>query len=225
MSDRGNEFMKEHGAKREFWDENLKFKYYKKTFREYWGSVYGLPHQPFPDAALTCEPKYQQWCVGISGYMPVDRGKNFKTFIRERLAEAEEQEIPPSLEDGVEIEVVVLNILKNALRSARNFDDPQESDELRPGEGIFTEAAEDSKCGREVYIKFEWLKARVLHEVSVGNTETKLTRAMVIAWLEAHGRHCSRNATVNRRRSAYVLPYSLVAEHQVFALKAFTPGM
>src|SRR6516225_3984886 len=88
MSDRGNEFMKEHGAKREFWDENLKFKYYKKTFREYWGSVYGLTHQPFPDAALTCEPKYQQWCVGISGYMPVDRGKNFKTFIRERLAEA-----------------------------------------------------------------------------------------------------------------------------------------
>jgi hypothetical protein len=214
-----NEFAKMHGAKKEFWDEDLKFKYQSKSLREYTASVYGLPYQGFPVTAFTSEAIYLQWCIQISGMMPAKRNRDFVTFIRDRLADAEEEEIPPNMEEGAEVGEVVLTILKNKVRNARNFDEPQETSELLSSEWIFLETAEDSKCGLEVYIKYQGLKARVLDQIAMGTTETKLTRKEVVAWLRAHGRYHNKEATVNRWRCAYVLPYELVEGFQVFALR------
>src|SRR5262249_31346576 len=105
------------------------------------------------------------------------------------------------------------------IQNARNFDQPQDEDELIPGEWLFVETAEDSQCGPEVYIKFEGLKACILDQVALGNTETKLTRKEVVRWLLDHGRHCGKDATVNRRRCAYTLPYSLVDSFEMFYLR------
>jgi hypothetical protein len=217
-ADRYNEFAQKHGAKKEVWDENLKFKYQNKSLREYRASIYDLPYQDFPVAAFTAEATYLQWCVQVAGMMPETRGKKFREFIRERLAEAEEEEIPPNMEEGAEVGVVILTILKNGIRNARNFDLEQQQDELRPGEWLFLETAEDSKCGLEVYIKYEGLKARILDQVAMGATETRLPRREVVRWLKANGRYYGRDATVNRRRCAYVLPHDLVEKFEVFSL-------
>jgi hypothetical protein len=149
----------------------------------------------------------------------------FHQFIQDRLAEAEEEEIPPNMEEGVEVGVVVLTILKSKIRNCRNFDVPLKedfSDELEPGEWVFIETAEDSKCGLEVFIKYEGLKACIQDQVAFGNTETKMARREVVAWLMAHGRHYGKDATINRRRCAYVLPFSLVEGFEVFALRQST---
>jgi hypothetical protein len=213
-----NELTKKHGAKKEFWDENLKFRYQKKSLSEFTASIFDLPYVEFPDAALTSEPKYLQWCSKMSrGVMPNVRGKKFIDYIRERLAEAEEEDIPPNMEEGIEAGVVILTLLKNAIRNCRDFDQPQDELELKPGEWLFIETAEDSRCGEEVYIKLEGLMAKVSGQVAMGNTETKLTRKDVSKWLLVHGRQCGRTATVNRRRSAYVLPLGIVEIHEVFA--------
>jgi hypothetical protein len=139
--------------------------------------------------------------------------------MQERLADAEEEEIPPNLEEGVEVGVVVLTILKNRLRNVRDFDFEQEKDELEPGEWLFVETVSDSRCGKEVFIKYKGLKACILHEVANGNTETKIARKEVVAWLKAHGRYYNGSATINRLRCAYVLPYDFVDTYQVFALR------
>src|SRR4051812_43447956 len=91
-----NEFAKQHGAKKEFWDENLKFKYQNKSLREYTASIYGLKYQRFPEGAFTSEAKYLQWCVQVSGMIPLKRGREFVQYMRERLIDAEEEEIPPN---------------------------------------------------------------------------------------------------------------------------------
>jgi hypothetical protein len=221
-ADRLNEFAKKHGAKKEIYDEDLKFKYQDKSMREYTASIYGLPYREFPATAFTSERIYLQWCVQVSGMMPNKRTTTFHQFIQDCLAEAEEEEIPPNLEEGVEVGVVVLTILKNKIRNCRNFDYPLKegfSDELGPGEWVFIETPEDSKCGQEVFIKYEGLKACILDQVSFGNTETKMARREVVAWLMAHGRHYGADASINRRRCAYVLPYSLVDGFEVFALR------
>jgi hypothetical protein len=216
-----NEYAKKHGAKKEFWDENLKFRYQNKSLREYSASIYGLPYQEFPVAAFTSEAIYLQWCVQVSGMMPESRGtKGFKPFMRERLADAEEQEILPNMEEGVEVGVVILTILKSASKHCRNFDFDQHNDELEPGEWLFLETTEDSKCGPELFIKYEGLKAKIIDQVAMGNTETKMQRKEVVKWLLAHGRHCGRDASVNRQRSAYVLPYDLVEKFEVFNLRS-----
>jgi hypothetical protein len=218
-ADRYNEFAKQHGAKKEVWDENLKFRYHNKSLREYFASIYCLRYQRFSVTALTSEPAYLQWCVLVSGMMPPKRGKDFLQFMRERLIEAEEEEIPPNTEEGAEVGVVVLTILKDGIRNCRDFDQPQENDELGPGEWIFVETAEESKCGAEVYIKYEGLKAKLLDAIALGATETKLTRKEVTDWLLAHGRYYNRNTSINRRRCAYVLPFSLVESFEVYALR------
>jgi hypothetical protein len=224
--DRYNEFAKKHGAKKEVWDEDLKFKYQNKSLREYRASIYTLAYQEFPVTAFTSEAVYLQWCIQVSGMMPPSRGRDFKEYMRQRLAEAEEEEIPPNMEEGIEVGVVILTILKNAIRNIRDFDyqgnGEEGEDKLRPGEWLFAETAEDSRCGKELFIKYEGLKARVLHEVVNGSTETKLTRREVVKWLRAHGRCYGRDATVNRRRSAYVLPYDMVEKFEVFALRAMS---
>jgi hypothetical protein len=221
-ADRFNEYAQKHGAKKEVWEEDLKFKYQNKSMREYRASIYGLPYQEFPKDAFTSEPAYLRRCIAVSGMMPSDRGRGFKQFMRERLAEAEDEEIPPNMEEGVEVGVVVLTVLKNKIRNARNFDYSQEEDELRPGEWLFLETAEDSKCGLEVYIKYEGLKGCILDYVALGQTETKLPRKDVVSWLLAHGRHHGKDASINRRRCAYVLPFSLVDGFEVFGLRSAT---
>jgi hypothetical protein len=65
--DRLNEFAQKHGAKKEFYDEDLKFKYQNKSIREYTASIYGLPYRQFPATAFTSERIYLQWCVQVSG--------------------------------------------------------------------------------------------------------------------------------------------------------------
>jgi hypothetical protein len=215
-----NDYAKKHGARKEVWEEGLKFKYQNKSLREYKASVYGLPYQPFPTPAFTSEPVYLQWCVQVSGMMPEKRGREkFFDHIRDCLAEAEEEEIPPNTEEGADIGEVVLTILKSKVGSSRDFDKPQEEDELRSNEWLFVETAEDSKCGAEVYIKYQGLKACILDQVALGNTETKFTRKEVVAWLLAHGRYHNRETTINRRRCAYILPYSLVDGFEMFYLR------
>lgn len=146
-----NEYAKQHGAKKEVWDEDLKFKYQSRSLRVYFASIYGLPYQEFPVAAFTSEAAYQQWCILVAGMMHLPaRGKEFKQFIVGRLADAEEVEIPPNTEEGIEVGVVVLTLLKNAIRNCRNFDLPGEDDELQPGEWVFLETTAESKCGLEV---------------------------------------------------------------------------
>ena len=120
--------------------------------------------------------------------------------------------------------MVILTILKSKMERCRDFDVPQKveegnSDKLHPGEWIFIETADDSKCGPEVYIKYEGLKACILDQIALGTTETKLARKEVVAWLLAHGRYHNKDATVSRRRCAYVLPCSLVDNFEVFALR------
>src|SRR5262249_55579800 len=153
----------------------------------------------------------------------IKRQKAFAEFIRDRLVDAEEVAIPPNLEEGVEVGVVVLTILKHAIQICRNFDKPKgeddDSDELKPGEWIFLETAEDSKVGLEVYVKYEGLKARILDQMAFGNTETKITRKEVVRWLLDRGRYHDKNASVNRRRCAYVLPYDLVQSFEIFRLR------
>jgi hypothetical protein len=211
-----NEFAQKHGAQKVFYDEDLKFRYQNKSLREYSASIYGRPYQEFPVTAFTSEACYLQWCVQVSGAMPVPRNRDFKQYIRDRLAEAEEEEIPPNMEELAEVEVVVLTILKNCARKVRNFDFPQDNPELEPAEWLFLETAEDSKCGLELYIKYEGLKSKILDQVALGATETKITRKEVVKWLKLHGRHYDKNASVNRRRCAYVLPYSLVEGFESF---------
>src|ERR1700733_5111656 len=97
-TDRLNEFAKKHGAKKEVYDEDLKFKYQNKSIREYTASIYGLPYREFPATAFTSERIYLQWCVQVSGMMPDKRTTLFHQFIQDRLAEAEEEEIPPNME-------------------------------------------------------------------------------------------------------------------------------
>ncbi len=121
-----NEFAKTHGIKKEFWEEGLQFRYQNKSLREYSASVYGLPFQSFPVTAFTSEAVYLQWCIQVSGMMPLSRGKEFKQYMRDRLAEAVEEEIPPNTEEGIEVGIVVLRLLYNEIRRCRNFDDTQE---------------------------------------------------------------------------------------------------
>lgn len=219
MSDQ-NEFMQKYGAKREFWDEGLKFRYKNKDLHEFTASIYGLDYKEYPPTALTSEAIYLQWCAQRSNMIPQKRGmKDFLQYIRERLAEAEEEEIPPDTEEGVEIGVVVLTILKNQVRKARDFDQPQENDELKPGEWCFIETSVESRVGVEVYIKFQGLMSRVLDQIVMGSTETKIKRGEIVKWLRAHGRYCNREASVNRWRCAYILPYSLVESFEIFALR------
>jgi hypothetical protein len=150
-----------------------------------------------------------------------DRGRGkFKPFIVERLAEATEEEIPPNTEEGIEVGVVVLTLLKNAIRNCRNFDLPGEEDELQPGEWVFLETSAESKCGQEVYIKYEGLKAKIIDQIAMGATETKMTRKEVINWLRAHGRYYNREASVNRHRCAYVWPMELVEKFEVYSLRS-----
>jgi hypothetical protein len=221
-TDRYNDFAKEHGARKEVWDEALKFKFQSKSLHEFTASVYGMPFQEFPDAALTSEKIYHQWCAKVARIMPQDRSKKeFKQYMNERLLEAEKEEIPPNTEEGVEVGVVVLAILLNAIQNCRDFDKPQDDlgQELRPGEWVFIETSEDSKCGQEVYIKYEGLKARVVHQMCDGGTETRLTRKQIVKWLMANGRYYDKTASVNRRRCAYVLPLELVESHEVFSFR------
>jgi hypothetical protein len=221
-----NEFAKKHGAKKEVWDEDLKFRYQNKSMREYSASVYGLPYQEFPVTAFTSEAVYLQWCLQVSGVMPNKRKGEFHPYMQERLADAEEEEIPPNMEEGAEVGVVVLTLLKGGIRNCRDFDfpgdddDDGEDDELGPGEWLFVETAEDSKCGKEVFVKYEGLKAKILDQIAMGATETKLTRREVVKWLKAHGRYYNREASVHRRRCAYVLPYELVKNFEVFNLRS-----
>jgi hypothetical protein len=220
-SDRINEFMREHGAKREFYDEGLKFRYKNKDLHEFTASIYGLDYREFPPKALISEPAYLQWCAQISNMIPTKRGKDFLQYIRDRLTEAEEEEIPPNMEEGAEVENLLLCILKNQMWNARNFDKEQENQELISGEWMFMETADDSKCGLEVYIKLNGFMAGVTYQKANGNTETKLTRKEVVAWLRAHGRCLNREATVNRRRSAYVLPYEFLKNASIFSMKQY----
>ena len=219
-ANRYNEFAKKHGARKEVYDEDLRFRYQNKSLREYSASIYGLKYQEFPVTAFTSEAVYLQWCIQTSGMMPAKRGKDFWEFIRDRLAEAEEEEIPPNTEEGIEVGVVILSILKIWSRNIRNFDYPQENDELEPGEWVFLETAEESTCGVEIYIKFEGLKAKVLDQVALGATETKMPRKDIVKWLRAHGRYYNGKASVNRRRCAYVLPYDLVDSYEGFRLRS-----
>jgi hypothetical protein len=129
------------------------------------------------------------------------------------------EEIPPNTEEGAEVAAVVLTILKNGIRNCRNFDYEQEIQELGPGEWIFVETAEESKCGQEVYIKYEGLKARIINQMGDGGTEMRFTRKQITKWLRETGRYYNVNASVNRRRCAYILPYNLVDKHQVFSYR------
>ena len=61
------------------------------------------------------------------------RGREFKKFIVERLAEAVEEEIPPNTEEGIEVGIVVLTLLYNEIKRCRNFDFPQENATARAG--------------------------------------------------------------------------------------------
>jgi hypothetical protein len=219
MKDPYNEFAKKHGARKEVWDEGLKLKYQNKSVREYTASIYGLPYQPFPPEAFTSEAVYLRWCALTAQMMPNKRGREFHQYMQEHLSEAEEEEIPPDTEEGVEVGVVFLTILKNKIRNVRNFDLPQEEDELKPGEWVFLETSVESRVGLEVYIKFQGLMSRVLDQIAMGSTETKITRKEVVKWLRANGRWCSREASVNRWRCAYTLPYSLVESFEIFALR------
>jgi hypothetical protein len=218
-SNKFNQFAQQHGAKREVWDENLKFKYQSKSLRVYKASVYGSDFLDFPPKALTSEVQYQQWCALVAGMMPPKRGRDFLNFMNNRLLDAEEEAIPPNTEEGVEVARVVLTILKNKCRNCRDFDCEQEEWGLIPGEWVFVETAKDSSCGKEVFIRFEGLMACVLDEVAMGCTETKMTRKEIVDWLLAHGRHLGRDASPNRVRSAYAIPFSLVEGFQIFALR------
>jgi hypothetical protein len=216
-----NEYAKKHGARKEVWDEGLKFKYQNKSMREYTASIYGLPYQEFPLAAFTSEAAYLQWCVAVSGVMPDKRKSRaeFHRYIQERLGEAEEEDIPPDTEEGVEVGVVILTILKNKIVNARDFDVAQEEDKLRPGDWVFLETSAESRVGLEVYIKLQGLMGCILSHIAMGNTETKITRKDVVAWLRAHGRYCNREASVNRWRCAYIVPHALVDSFEVFPLR------
>lgn len=216
-----NEYAKTHGIKKEFWEEGLQFRYQNKSLREYSASIYGLAFQAFPVTAFTSEAVYLQWCIQVSGMMPLSRGKEFKQYMRDRLAEAVEEEIPPNTEEGIEVGIVVLRMLYNEIKRCRNFDEEQENVQLEPGEWIFLETVEEAR-GLEVFIKYEGLGAKIMHEVSVGNTETKLARKDVVKWMLAHGRYYNRMASVNRRRSAYVLPIDLVKNFEVFAPRSMS---
>jgi hypothetical protein len=221
-----NEFAKAHGARREVFDEDLKFRYQKKSLSVYTASIYGLPFVEFPVAAFTSEAAYLQWCIQVANMMPLERGsKAHKQFIRDRLAEAEEVEIPPNMEEGVEAGRVVLHILKNSVRNCRDFDyknpDPEVymDPELNVEEWVFLETVNGVK---EVFIKFEGLMARILDAIAIGSTETKITRKDLGAWLKANGRHYNKYASPNRHRCAYVLPLELVEKYEKFRLREST---
>lgn len=216
-----NDFARKHGARKEVWDEGLTFRYQNKSMREYTASIYRLPYQPFPPVAFTSEAAYLQWCIQVSGVMPDKRKSRaeFHQFIQERLGDAEEEDIPPNTEEGVEIGVVILTILKSKITNARNFDLPQEEDMLRPGEWLFVETSAESRDGLEVYIRFQGLMGCIIDQVAMGNTETKITRKDVVAWLRAHGRYYNREASVNRWRCAYIVPWALVNGFELFSLR------
>lgn len=220
MSDQDNkfnEFAKKHGAKKEVWDENLMFKYQNRSLREYTASIYGMPFLEFPEEAFTSEPVYLRWCIKVSGMMPPDRKGQFKQFMRERLIDAEEEDIPPDTEEGAEIRAIVLTILKKELNGrCRDFDQPQENQELEPGEWVFCETVMESKCGAELFIKYEGLKARITHFIALNSLEIRPNRREVTKWLRANGRYYDKKASVNRHRCAYVLPYEMVETHKVF---------
>jgi hypothetical protein len=140
--------------------------------------------------------------------MPTARKGSFQQFIQDRLAEAEEVEIPPDMEEGSEVGAVILNIIKNHIHNCRDFDyrpapdsgngnelmpdevteddddDPEDSSELYPGEWLFVETVPESTCGKEVFIKLNGLMSFVTSENANGNTEYKMTRKEVSDWLK-----------------------------------------
>jgi hypothetical protein len=44
----------------------------------------------------------------------------------------------------------------------------------------------------------------------------------VVKWLLAHGRYCRKDASTNRHRCAYVLPFDLVDKFEVFATRSMS---
>jgi hypothetical protein len=222
-----NEFAKAHGAKLDVFHEDRKFRYQNKSLRYYTASIFGLPFVDFPVAAFTNQRSYQQWCVQVCGVMPSGRkAAEFEQYIQARLAEAEEVEIPPDMEEGSEVGAVILNIVKNYTHNCRDFDikgdDPEGSDaddRLFSGEWLFVETIEGSKCGKEVFIRVRGLMAKITWENSNGNTPSKITQKEVTDWLKGHGRYYDREASKNRYRSAYVLPLKMVLEHEIFPLR------
>jgi hypothetical protein len=218
-----NDFAKKHGARKEVWDEGLRLWYKSKSLREYRASVYGLPPQDFPVTGFTREANYLQWCLQVSGVMPDKRGQNFHQFMQRCLSEAEEEPIPPSTEEGIEVGVIILTVLKNNVGNSRDFDKPQPDDVggdmLQPGEWLYTETVAESKCGKEVFIKYEGLRSKLMHLVAIGATETKITRKQATDWLQANGRYYDRESSPNRRRCAYVIPLELVEKFEVFAYR------
>ena len=66
-------------------------------------------------------------------HLPSRGREKFKQFIVERLAEAVEEEILPSTEEGIEVGIVVLTILHNEIKRCRNFDQGARKPTARTG--------------------------------------------------------------------------------------------
>ena len=92
----------------------------------------------------------------------------------------------------------------------------------RTGEWISLETAEDSRCGLEVFIKYEGLNGKICPsscDGSHGNeVATKGSGEVVVGPRTI----LNRTASVNRRRSAYVLPFELVDKFEVFPLRSMS---
>jgi hypothetical protein len=234
-----NEFAKKHGARKEVWDEDLKFKYMNKSLREYIASIYGLAYQKFPIAAFTNESVYLQWCMQLSGMMPDKRKSEFHRYMQERVAEATEAEILPGLEEGAIIKQTVLHHVRSQLGievdadperakaileakkteagkavrtiGVRDLDDPKQPKDIGYREPMFLETRDDTGFGEKaVFIRIDPLMDWITERARHGLTEAKIDRDTVCNWLAKNGKHYPRNASPARLQSVYALRLSFV---------------
>jgi hypothetical protein len=222
-----NDFAKKHGAKKEVWDEDLKFQYQLKSMREYSASIFGSQYLEFPVSAFTSEAVYLQWCVGVSGVMPNKRGREFHKYIQERLEQAVEEEIPPGLEEGAIIKETILSRIrfklyggvhdekeakeKGLTRSLKDADDPEQLKHLSDREYMWVETREDTGFGEKaVFLRIEPLMDGITELTRNGLMEEKLSRKSIVKWLKVNGKHYNRESSPNRVKSVYALPLSFV---------------
>jgi hypothetical protein len=147
--------------------------------------------------------------------------------MQERLSEAEEEEIPPGLEEGAVIKETILYHIrahlygtvadekeakeKGLTRAVKDADKPEQLKVMGDREYMWVETRDDTGFGEKaVFLRIESLMAWITERTRNGYMEIKLERKVIVNWLKANGKHYNRDSTPNRLKSVYALPLSFV---------------
>jgi hypothetical protein len=137
--------------------------------------------------------------------------EKFDEYIAARLAAATVKEILPGMEEGVVVGHAIFSVVGHFHKRAADYDrDDKVMNVVSKGDPVFFETLDGGPGYKEMFFRVNYLMDGITTLQANCQFERKINREEVCEWLVQNGRGpYSRDASPNRVRSTYPVPYVL----------------